>query len=557
MFKSKLFLVVALLSAVALLFGACEEGITTPSEPTSEPSTTITTETAEEEANFRLLVSDEINAIGHFEHLYVTVTSIGVQQGGESGGWTQFSPEIDEVDLTELIGDNAVEIWSGNLTPGTYNKVFIYVSEVNGVLVGENKTVEVKLPSSKLQISKPFTVTEDSVTSFVYDLTVVAAGNEKSGIKYILKPQIAQSGAEQEFKEVKQERERERERELQLQIEGEALPGATVMLIVSTDQGPAEGAEVTIDDEDAGTTDADGRLEITIPEDVEEVEIKARLGEMEGELELEFEEEAEEIEFEGTIDDLGDNITWTMTADNETKLVDVSTADIEGVPAVGLMAEVDGIVVDGIVVATKVEVEDGEQEQEQAQEQEGEEIEFEGTIDDLGDNITWTMTADNETKLVDVSTADIEGEPAVGLVAEVEGVVIDGVVVAREIEVKEAEEESVAETVEIDCDDFIEEQHLSEEVELAVGDVLEIILCSNPTTGFEWETANISDENILEQLTHDYIPPQGNQAGAAGEEVWTFEALEADTVEVSFEYSQPWDGGNKDEWTFILTVEIE
>jgi predicted secreted protein len=478
MFKSKLFLVVALLSAVALLFGACEEGITTPSEPTSEPSTTITTETAEEEANFRLLVSDEINAIGHFEHLYVTVTSIGVQQGGESGGWTQFSPEIDEVDLTELIGDNAVEIWSGNLTPGTYNKVFIYVSEVNGVLVGENKTVEVKLPSSKLQISKPFTVTEDSVTSFVYDLTVVAAGNEKSGIKYILKPQIAQSGAEQEFKEVKQERERERERELQLQIEGEALPGATVMLIVSTDQGPAEGAEVTIDDEDAGTTDADGRLEITIPEDVEEVEIKARLGEMEGELELEFEEEAEEIEFEGT-------------------------------------------------------------------------------IDDLGDNITWTMTADNETKLVDVSTADIEGEPAVGLVAEVEGVVIDGVVVAREIEVKEAEEESVAETVEIDCDDFIEEQHLSEEVELAVGDVLEIILCSNPTTGFEWETANISDENILEQLTHDYIPPQGNQAGAAGEEVWTFEALEADTVEVSFEYSQPWDGGNKDEWTFILTVEIE
>ena len=55
--------------------------------------------------------------------------------------------------------------------------------------------MEVKLPSHKLHISKSFQVTADTVTSFTYDLTVVAAGSPQSGIKYILKPQVDQSGA--------------------------------------------------------------------------------------------------------------------------------------------------------------------------------------------------------------------------------------------------------------------------------------------------------------------------------------------------------------------------
>ena len=51
-----------------------------------------------------------------------------------------------------------VEIWSGNITPGQYDKVFIDVSNVEGTLaqgVG-NGTANVKLPSGKIQISTPF-----------------------------------------------------------------------------------------------------------------------------------------------------------------------------------------------------------------------------------------------------------------------------------------------------------------------------------------------------------------------------------------------------------------
>ena len=38
------------------------------------------------------------------------------------------------------------------------------------------RPVSVKLPSKKLQVSKPFEVTSDSVVNFVYDITVVKLG---------------------------------------------------------------------------------------------------------------------------------------------------------------------------------------------------------------------------------------------------------------------------------------------------------------------------------------------------------------------------------------------
>jgi len=193
MLKLKLYLLIVVSSILALVASACTEPATTPT-----PLPPVVTE----KANFRFLISDDINAIDDFTSINVTISKIGVQRGGESGNWIEFTPNVTEVDLKPLVGENALEIYSGNLIPGEYSKVFIYVSEVNGILtptLGGEKA-NVKLPSEKLQISKPFVITENTTTSFVYDVTVVKAG--QSG-QYILKPQIARSGADQEFKEVK------------------------------------------------------------------------------------------------------------------------------------------------------------------------------------------------------------------------------------------------------------------------------------------------------------------------------------------------------------------
>ena len=56
-------------------------------------------------------------------------------------------------------------------------------------------SVEIKLPSEKLHLSKSFSISADELTTFTYDLTVIATGSSQSGNKYILKPQIDESGA--------------------------------------------------------------------------------------------------------------------------------------------------------------------------------------------------------------------------------------------------------------------------------------------------------------------------------------------------------------------------
>jgi len=110
--------------------------------------------------------------------------------------------------------------------------------------------------------------------------------------------------------------------------------------------------------------------------------------------------------------------------------------------------------------------------------------------------------------------------------------------------------------VEISCDEFSESNHHSDEFEVEVGDKIRVELCSNPTTGFEWDY-EMTIENVVKEEDHDFEPPEGDVPGAAGIELWTFEAVEKGTTEVRMEYSQPWEGGLKAEWTYTITVTVK
>ena len=381
----KYFAVLIILLLVALLAVGCKEipSLTpAPSQtPTPQPSPTPTLTPAPTPApatgdeNFRLLISDEVNAIEHFASLNVTISSIGVHQAGDSGTWHIFDldPPVD-VDLKPLEGENALEIWSGNLTAGEYNKVFIYVDSVTGILDGaDGDEANVKLPSNKLQISKPFTI-GDSVVNFVYDITVVEAG--KSG-KYVLKPQIAQSGAEQEFNVLtlegqpgepeEPEETGDTEGKLELKLHHGELGlglGAEVTLIVTDDGSPVEGASVTLNGEAVGTTDADGQLVILLPETPGEVEIEATLGDKSGEIEFDLEEQEEAAPewFEGTIlalhEDEENSSPWVMALEGVEGNVMVYVTELEGTPSVGAHAEVEGNLVNNIIEDARAEIEE-------------------------------------------------------------------------------------------------------------------------------------------------------------------------------------------------------
>jgi len=110
--------------------------------------------------------------------------------------------------------------------------------------------------------------------------------------------------------------------------------------------------------------------------------------------------------------------------------------------------------------------------------------------------------------------------------------------------------------VEISCDEFGESNHRSGDFEVEVGDKIRVELCSDPTTGFQWDY-EMTVENVLREEDHDFEEPEGDVPGDAGIEIWTFEAVETGITEVQMEYSQPSEGGLKSEWTYNMTVTVE
>ncbi len=113
-------------------------------------------------------------------------------------------------------------------------------------------------------------------------------------------------------------------------------------------------------------------------------------------------------------------------------------------------------------------------------------------------------------------------------------------------------------TSELTCEMFQEQPHHSGDIVLGVDGTLTVILCSNPTTGFQWsESPTISDTSILQQVDHEFTPPEDeNIVGGAGKEIFTLKTLKKGVSTIDFEYSRPWEGGEKGEWTFKLEVHV-
>ena len=186
-------------------------------------------------------LSDRPNAIGDFDHLNVTVTKVGIHRAGNGsagGEWLEYSVNAT-VDLTRLLGANATKIGSFDLPNGTYTKVFVYVSDTRGVMNGTE--TRVKLPSSKLQLNKGFTVGQGEAPSFVFDIAVHKAG--KSG-KYVLSPVVSESGTsgEVEIRDIDADEteadENEAEAETETATDDESVTTATTPTATTTTQTP-------------------------------------------------------------------------------------------------------------------------------------------------------------------------------------------------------------------------------------------------------------------------------------------------------------------------------
>ncbi len=112
-------------------------------------------------------------------------------------------------------------------------------------------------------------------------------------------------------------------------------------------------------------------------------------------------------------------------------------------------------------------------------------------------------------------------------------------------------------SVSMTCDEFPTAQdasgHATVERSVTARGSVTVTLCSNASTGFSWEQPTF-DATALELTSHTTAPAASGPIGAAGTETWTFKVLKSVDSTVTFQYSQPWDGGTKDVWTLTLTV---
>jgi hypothetical protein len=171
----------------------------------------------------------------------------------------------------------------------------------------------------------------------VFDISVVAAGNEKSGIKYILKPVVGESGPNKSFN-VKRE---DKLAELGVEIVTDAN-GATVVTVTDEAGVPVAGAEVEIEVTlPALRSDADGRVTFGVPAGTVEVKAEAELGEGEGDIHLVIDEISDEATADEDEDEDGERLTITAIGDLEAGApLTLLVTNAAGEPAVGADVEV-------------------------------------------------------------------------------------------------------------------------------------------------------------------------------------------------------------------------
>ena len=360
------FLAMSVLTLVALIGAACtSDSSPAGTDATATPTATATSmeqdgavagiETfAAADGNFVVLISDEENAIGDFAHLWVYIDRIGVQVAGEDSAWLEYDVPVENqvVDLTQFVGDDATSLVQTHLPAGDYQKIFVRVEDVEGELV-TGETVSVKLPSSRLKLNQPFTVGGDEVTSFVFDISVVAAGNANSGVKYILKPIVGESGSNKSF-EIKHEKQ---ENDLNVEVTGPAAggEGEGYVVTVTDDAGnPVAGAAVQLEVKlGALQTSANGEVTFGVPANAEEIKAEVEFGEAEGEIHLIVADPTGIDDADDEEDDEDERLTIVVVGDLVAGApVTLRVTDAAGAPVVGAEVEVELEIDAGVTLAS-------------------------------------------------------------------------------------------------------------------------------------------------------------------------------------------------------------
>jgi len=94
-------------------------------------------------------------------------------------------------------------------------------------------------------------------------------------------------------------------------------------------------------------------------------------------------------------------------------------------------------------------------------------------------------------------------------------------------------------------------------MEVVAGEVFDLTLQSNPTTGFRWDLAGPVDEAVVSLVEHRYMPPAKQIPGRGGSEVWSFRAVGPGETDIVLVYARSWEKGKPPARRMVYHIVVE
>jgi inhibitor of cysteine peptidase len=99
---------------------------------------------------------------------------------------------------------------------------------------------------------------------------------------------------------------------------------------------------------------------------------------------------------------------------------------------------------------------------------------------------------------------------------------------------------------------YIDESFLQQTIHLPVGQMMELRLNENPTTGFRWSFA--ADGRPFCTVVSDSYTPREGPPGAGGHHAWQIKATRSGNCHLELLYRRPYDPDAASARTFTLDV---
>jgi inhibitor of cysteine peptidase len=93
-------------------------------------------------------------------------------------------------------------------------------------------------------------------------------------------------------------------------------------------------------------------------------------------------------------------------------------------------------------------------------------------------------------------------------------------------------------------------------ITMKAGERFDLVVPSNPSTGYHWEIIPELDETIVQFVSQDFVPEQPVIPGSGGVDVWTFRGVNAGDTTIVLGYYPPGiDTDPEENVTFSIQVE--